>query len=93
MTVSPSPAPVPVVPVAERTEPVMDAEEPCEIPSLRFRKMDLAVIACSFATEVAGAFSGLLSNLTFCVSAHRNWQIDRDREAVSASQVPIIRTE
>jgi len=61
-------------------------EEPREVPSVRFRWLDLAVMGSAFATEVAGALGGLLSNVTFAVSAHRNWQIDRDRQHDQADQ-------
>lgn len=63
-----------------------EEEQPREVPSVRFRWLDLAVMGAGFASEVAGAFGGLLANLTFSVSAHRNWQIDRDRAYEAARE-------
>ena len=61
-------------------------EVPREYPSVRFRKMDIAVIGAAFATELAGAVSGALGNLTFSISAHRNWMIDQDRALEKAAE-------
>ncbi len=56
-----------------------EEEQPREVPSVRFRWLDLAVLAAGFATELASATASACGNLTFVVNAHRNWQIDRDR--------------
>lgn len=59
-------------------------EQPREVPSVRWRWLDIGVLASAFLAEVTGALGGLFGGLTFAVSAHRNWQIDRDRQAKAA---------